>query len=150
MRLGGSLRLLVSATARDVGAGVAPLQESDLAALAGAYAGHGLAVVKARPATLADVAASHSIWASAWARAASVRPGCWRPGCGPGPGQRSSARRGPAWSRRPAAASMPAQGSAAASRSATVRRVWRPGAQPSSSDQSSGIETGAPGRARTA
>jgi hypothetical protein len=81
---------------------------------------------------------------------ATVPPGCWRRGCGPGPGQRSSARRGPAWSRRPAAASMPAQGSGAASRSATVRRVWRPGTQPSSSDQSSGIETGAPGRARTA
>jgi 16S rRNA (adenine(1408)-N(1))-methyltransferase len=62
MRPGGTLRLLVSATARDAGAGVAPLQESDLATLAGDYAGHGLAVVKARPATLADVAASHSTW----------------------------------------------------------------------------------------
>jgi 16S rRNA (adenine(1408)-N(1))-methyltransferase len=62
MRPGGSLRLLVSATARDAGAGVAPLQESDLAALAGAYADHGLAVTEARPATPADVAASHSTW----------------------------------------------------------------------------------------
>ena len=62
MRPGGSLRLLVSATARDAGAGVAPLGESDLAALAGAYAGHGLAVVKARPATPADISASHSTW----------------------------------------------------------------------------------------
>ena len=62
MRPGGSLRLLVSATARDAGAGVAPLGESDLAALAGAYAVHGLAVAEARPATPADVAASHSTW----------------------------------------------------------------------------------------
>jgi 16S rRNA (adenine(1408)-N(1))-methyltransferase len=62
MRPGGSLRLLVSATARDAGAGVAPIGASDLADLAGAYAGHGLTVTGARPATPADVAASHSTW----------------------------------------------------------------------------------------
>jgi 16S rRNA (adenine(1408)-N(1))-methyltransferase len=62
LRPGGSLRLLVSATDRDAGAGVGPLRASDLAALAGAYAGYGLAVVRARPATPADVAASHSTW----------------------------------------------------------------------------------------
>jgi 16S rRNA (adenine(1408)-N(1))-methyltransferase len=86
MRPGGSLRLLVSATARDAGAGVTPLQESDLAALAGAYAGHGLAVTGARPATPADVAASHSTWGKrlgagrhrpAWLLEASLRA---RPG----------------------------------------------------------------------
>jgi 16S rRNA (adenine(1408)-N(1))-methyltransferase len=44
LRPGGSLRLLVSATVRDRGVGVAPLQAASLEALAGSYAGWGLAV----------------------------------------------------------------------------------------------------------
>ena len=69
---------------------------------------------------------------------------------GPGGGQLSPVRRVPAWSSRDAASSMPAHGSGPASRSAMVARVWPPGTKSSSSDQSSGTETGAPGRARTA
>ena len=50
---GGTLRLLVSSTDRDRGAGVAPIQAPTL---------RGLAVTEARPATWADVAAAHSSW----------------------------------------------------------------------------------------
>jgi 16S rRNA (adenine(1408)-N(1))-methyltransferase len=62
MRPGATLSLLLSSTDRDRGAGVAPLQEPAVRALAAAYAGWGLAVTKARPATAADVAAAHSTW----------------------------------------------------------------------------------------
>jgi 16S rRNA (adenine(1408)-N(1))-methyltransferase len=62
MRPEASLAMLVSSTARDTGAGAAPIREPDLAALADAYASFGLAMTRARPATAADVAASHSTW----------------------------------------------------------------------------------------
>jgi 16S rRNA (adenine(1408)-N(1))-methyltransferase len=62
MRPGATLSLLLSSTDRDRGAGVAPLQEPVLRALAAAYADWGLAVTEARPATAADVAAAHSTW----------------------------------------------------------------------------------------
>jgi 16S rRNA (adenine(1408)-N(1))-methyltransferase len=62
MRPGASLSMLLSSTDRDRGAGVAPLREPAVRALAAAYAGWGLAVTAARPATAADVAAAHSTW----------------------------------------------------------------------------------------
>ena len=62
LRPGGRLSLLVSSTARDHGAGVAPLGEADLRGLAGAYADHSLVVTRVRAATPADVAAAHSTW----------------------------------------------------------------------------------------
>jgi 16S rRNA (adenine(1408)-N(1))-methyltransferase len=62
LRPGGRLSLLVSSTARDRGAGVAPIGEADLRALAGPWADHGLALTRVRPATPADVAAAHSTW----------------------------------------------------------------------------------------
>jgi 16S rRNA (adenine(1408)-N(1))-methyltransferase len=62
MRPGATLSLLLSSTDRDRGAGVAPLQEPAVRALAGAYADWGLEVTEARPATAADVAAAHSTW----------------------------------------------------------------------------------------
>jgi 16S rRNA (adenine(1408)-N(1))-methyltransferase len=62
MRPGAALKLLLSSTDRDRGAGVAPLGEPAVSALAAVYAGWGLAVTEARPATAADVAAAHSTW----------------------------------------------------------------------------------------
>ena len=62
MRPGATLTMLVSATDRDRGAGVGPIGAADLAALAAAYAAHGLAVTRVRPATAADVAATRSTW----------------------------------------------------------------------------------------
>ncbi|HEX8133462.1 MAG TPA: hypothetical protein VF880_08525, partial [Actinomycetes bacterium] len=62
MRPGATLSLLLSSTERDRGAGVAPLQEPDIRALATSYADWGLEVTEARPATAADVAAAHSTW----------------------------------------------------------------------------------------
>jgi 16S rRNA (adenine(1408)-N(1))-methyltransferase len=62
MRLGATLTMLVSATDRDHGAGVGPIGERTLAALAAGYAHHGLAVTRVRPATPADVAAARSTW----------------------------------------------------------------------------------------
>jgi 16S rRNA (adenine(1408)-N(1))-methyltransferase len=62
MRPGATLSLLLSSTDRDRGAGVAPLQEPAMRDLAAAYAGWGLAITEARPATAADVAAAHSTW----------------------------------------------------------------------------------------
>jgi hypothetical protein len=59
---GGMLRLLVSSTDRDRGAGVEPMQEPTLRRLAGAWEPYGLAVTEVRPATPADVAAAHSSW----------------------------------------------------------------------------------------
>jgi 16S rRNA (adenine(1408)-N(1))-methyltransferase len=59
---GGSLRLLVSSTDRDRGAGVAPISAPTLRGLADAWQPYGLAVTEARPATPADVAAAHSSW----------------------------------------------------------------------------------------
>jgi 16S rRNA (adenine(1408)-N(1))-methyltransferase len=62
MRPGASLSLLLSSTERDSGAGVAPIRQPALPDLAAAYAGWGLAVTEARPATPADVVAAHSSW----------------------------------------------------------------------------------------
>jgi 16S rRNA (adenine(1408)-N(1))-methyltransferase len=62
MRPGATLSLLLSSTDRDRGAGVAPLQEPAVRALAAAYADWGLEVTEARPATAADIAAAHSTW----------------------------------------------------------------------------------------
>jgi len=62
LRPGATLSMLVSATDRDRGAGVAPIQAPDLAALAGAYGRHGLELTRVGPATAADVAASRSTW----------------------------------------------------------------------------------------
>jgi 16S rRNA (adenine(1408)-N(1))-methyltransferase len=62
MRHGATLSLLVSSTARDRGAGVGPVDERALAALAVDYGLHGLAVTGVRPATPADVAAARSTW----------------------------------------------------------------------------------------
>jgi 16S rRNA (adenine(1408)-N(1))-methyltransferase len=62
MRPEATLSILVSATARDRGAGVAPIGERDLAALAVDYGLFGLAVTGVRPVTTADVAASRSTW----------------------------------------------------------------------------------------
>ena len=59
---GGRLRLLVSSTDRDRGAGVEPIQEPTLPRLVGAWEPFGLAVTEVRPATPADVAAAHSSW----------------------------------------------------------------------------------------
>jgi 16S rRNA (adenine(1408)-N(1))-methyltransferase len=59
---GATLVMLVSSTARDHGAGVAPIQEPALHALAGAYDRYGLTVTTVRPATPADVAAARSTW----------------------------------------------------------------------------------------
>jgi 16S rRNA (adenine(1408)-N(1))-methyltransferase len=62
LRPGATLSMLVSATARDRGAGVAPVRESSLAGLADAYGRHGLELTRVRPATAPDVAASRSTW----------------------------------------------------------------------------------------
>jgi 16S rRNA (adenine(1408)-N(1))-methyltransferase len=84
---GATLSLLLSSTDRDRGAGVAPLQEPVLRALAAAYADWGLAVTEARPATAADVAAAHSTWGKrlgagarrpAWLLRARFAPASWR------------------------------------------------------------------------
>ena len=62
MRQGATLSMLVSSTARERGAGVEPLDEHALAALAVDYGRSGLEVTRTRPATPADVAASRSTW----------------------------------------------------------------------------------------
>jgi 16S rRNA (adenine(1408)-N(1))-methyltransferase len=61
MRPGACLSMLVSATVRDRGAGVAPIQEEILHALTERYGRYGLDLIEVRPATPADVAA-HSTW----------------------------------------------------------------------------------------
>ena len=63
MRPGASLTMLVSATVRDRGAGVAPIQEQDLHALTWSYRHYGFDLIEVRPATPADVAPAHSTWA---------------------------------------------------------------------------------------
>jgi 16S rRNA (adenine(1408)-N(1))-methyltransferase len=72
---GGTLSLLVSVTARDA-AGVEPIDQGTLVALAGPYGRHGLALTGFRPATPADVAASRSTWGKRLGAGAS-RP-AWR------------------------------------------------------------------------
>jgi hypothetical protein len=88
MRPGATLSLLLSSTDRDRGAGVAPLQEPVVRALAAAYAGWGLEVTEARPATAADIAAAHSTWGKrlgagtrrpAWLLRAQLAPAGCRP-----------------------------------------------------------------------
>jgi 16S rRNA (adenine(1408)-N(1))-methyltransferase len=88
MRPGATLSMLVSSTARDRGAGVGPIGERALAALAVDYALHGLELTRVRPATAADVAAAHSTWGKrlgagtrrpAWLLRAQLAPaGCRR------------------------------------------------------------------------
>jgi hypothetical protein len=73
MRPGAGLSLLLSSTDRDRGAGVAPIQQATLHALAEAYGHHGLVVGEPRPASLADVAAAHSTWGKRL-RAGAQRP----------------------------------------------------------------------------
>lgn len=63
MRPGARLDLLVSVTERDRGADAGPLDEDTLAALAPAYARHGLVLGRPRQATAGEVAATHSTWA---------------------------------------------------------------------------------------
>jgi 16S rRNA (adenine(1408)-N(1))-methyltransferase len=84
MRPGATLAMLVSSTARDRGAGVGPIGERDLAALALDYGRHRLDVTTVRPVTAADVAASRSTWGRrlgaghrrpAWLLAAHRQPG---------------------------------------------------------------------------
>jgi 16S rRNA (adenine(1408)-N(1))-methyltransferase len=65
---GAEATALVSVVARD---GVPPLPPAD--ALAAAYAGHGLRLLEARPATPEEVAASGSSWAKRL-RAGAARP----------------------------------------------------------------------------
>ena len=88
LRPGGTLQLLASSTARDRGAGLAPIQAATLDALAESYATWGLAVTKLRPATPADVAAAHSTWGKrlgagtrrpAWLLQAQFAPAGCRP-----------------------------------------------------------------------
>lgn len=62
MRPGATLTLLLSLTPKGQGAGVASLQAASLEALAASYRRLGLLVTELRPATVADVAASHSTW----------------------------------------------------------------------------------------
>jgi 16S rRNA (adenine(1408)-N(1))-methyltransferase len=62
LRPGGTLAVLLSSTDRDRGAGVGPVGEATLEALAGPYARCGLTVTEVRPAGAADVAAAHSSW----------------------------------------------------------------------------------------
>ncbi len=62
MRPGAILSLLVSATARDGGVGVEPIQDHTLHRVADAYRNHGLTVTEVRVATAHDVTATHSTW----------------------------------------------------------------------------------------
>jgi 16S rRNA (adenine(1408)-N(1))-methyltransferase len=62
MRPGACPSMLVSATVRDRGAGVAPIQEETLHPLTERYGRYGLNLIEVRPATPADVAAAHSTW----------------------------------------------------------------------------------------
>jgi 16S rRNA (adenine(1408)-N(1))-methyltransferase len=88
LRPGGTLQLLVSSTARDHGAGVAPIQAATLQPLAASYAAWGLAVTELRPATVADMADARSTWGKrlgagtrrpAWLLRAQLAPaGCRR------------------------------------------------------------------------
>jgi 16S rRNA (adenine(1408)-N(1))-methyltransferase len=87
LRPGATLRLLVSSTVRDGGAGVPPIQPAALHALAASYATWGLTVTEARPATSTDVAAAHSSWGKrlgagtrrpAWLVRARFAPASWR------------------------------------------------------------------------
>ena len=98
MRPGATLSMLLSSTARDRGAGVEPIQERALHALAAAYGRHGLTVTEARPATSADVAAARSTWGKRLG--AGVQRPAWllrarldRRSLGPGLAQRSGIRR---------------------------------------------------------
>jgi 16S rRNA (adenine(1408)-N(1))-methyltransferase len=62
MRPGAGLSMLLSATDRDRGIGVAPIGNEVADRLAEAYGRYGLRIVEARRATAADVAATHSSW----------------------------------------------------------------------------------------
>jgi 16S rRNA (adenine(1408)-N(1))-methyltransferase len=62
MRPGADLSVVLSTTDRDRGAGVPAIDESTLHALCDRYGGYGLTVTEVRPATVTDVAATHSTW----------------------------------------------------------------------------------------
>jgi 16S rRNA (adenine(1408)-N(1))-methyltransferase len=62
MRPGAALTLVLSTTDRDRRAGVPAIDERTLLALSDRYGGYGLTVTEVRPATEADVAATHSTW----------------------------------------------------------------------------------------
>jgi 16S rRNA (adenine(1408)-N(1))-methyltransferase len=62
MRPLARMELLVSVTDRDRASGLPPLDGHDLAGLAKVYAGNGLELCQARPATAAEVAATRSTW----------------------------------------------------------------------------------------
>jgi 16S rRNA (adenine(1408)-N(1))-methyltransferase len=73
---GGRLRLLVSSTDRDRGAGVEPITEPTLRRLVGAWEPFGLAVTEARPATRPMWPRPTRAGAGGWVPAGSGRPGC--------------------------------------------------------------------------
>jgi 16S rRNA (adenine(1408)-N(1))-methyltransferase len=87
---GGSLRLLVSVTDRDLAAGAQVLEGEGTGPLATAYASAGFTPVECRPATVADVEETGSTWAKrlgiplgreAWllvARRPAMQPGTTR------------------------------------------------------------------------
>lgn len=62
-RPGAPVALLLSLTERDNVAEVGVIDERTFAALAPAYAAHGLTLLDARPATREEIARSHSTWA---------------------------------------------------------------------------------------
>jgi 16S rRNA (adenine(1408)-N(1))-methyltransferase len=74
MRPGARLDLLVSVTGRDHGAGARPLDAEAIAALAPAYARHGLELDRARPATADEVAATRSTWGKRLRAGGATRP----------------------------------------------------------------------------
>jgi 16S rRNA (adenine(1408)-N(1))-methyltransferase len=92
----GRLRLLVSSTDRDRGAGLEPIQEPTqeptLRRFAGAWEPYGLAVTEVRPATPADVAAAHSSWGRRLG-ASRQRPAWLLQACQKRPSQGGSGRR---------------------------------------------------------
>jgi 16S rRNA (adenine(1408)-N(1))-methyltransferase len=61
-RPGADLSVVLSTTDRDRGAGVPVIDERRLLALSDRYGGYGLTVTEVRPATVTDVAATHSTW----------------------------------------------------------------------------------------
>jgi 16S rRNA (adenine(1408)-N(1))-methyltransferase len=60
LRMGGEMRVLLSASERD---GYRDVRASDVRAIAVAYRGCGVELIDARVATMSDLAASRSAWA---------------------------------------------------------------------------------------
>ncbi len=73
LRPGARLDLLLSVTGRDHGAGASPLDAKAIAALAPAFASHGLELGQPRPATADEVAVTRSTWGKRL-RAGAIRP----------------------------------------------------------------------------